>query len=338
MSRWRWLSAAAVLALAALTLAQSTMAAESRKIVFAVPGIPPIFSSVLEVIADKEGFFKKYGADVEVKFFESGTAAARALITGDIDLAASPTPLVTAQISNADANIVAIYGQPSPDFLLASVDPSKTQCKDLAGQPVGVDAIGGARSVALGEMLRPCGITLQQVEQVPLPSTGTQEAMIAGRITFGVIHLDEIPVLESQGKKVTIITSINKSNPVSHFGLFIVRRDRLAANREGYVRLMAGIIAAAHWIRDPKNLDKAAEIATVTGRTKDEAKAAIPKFNAINFWPADTDGLDRTKLEAVIATQVKTGNIKPGKTPVTYDRLVDRSVWRDANAMVMGKK
>jgi hypothetical protein len=28
------------------------------------------------------------------------------------------------------------------------------------------------------------------------------------------------------------------------------------------------------------------------------------------------------------------GGIKPGKAPVSYERLVDRTVWKDASAMV----
>jgi hypothetical protein len=50
-------------------------------------------------------------------------------------------------------------------------------------------------------------------------------------------------------------------------------------------------------------------------------------------WPAKDDGLDQKKLEAVIDTMVRVGNIRPGKAPVAYDRLVDRSIWRDAAAM-----
>ena len=37
---------------------------------------------------------------------------------------------------------------------------------------------------------------------------------------------------------------------------------------------------------------------------------------------------------AVVATAVKTGGILAGKQPVSYDRLVDRSVWKDAAALV----
>jgi hypothetical protein len=38
-------------------------------------------------------------------------------------------------------------------------------------------------------------------------------------------------------------------------------------------------------------------------------------------------------LEAVIADQEKAGGIKPGKTPIPYDRVVDRSIWKAASAI-----
>src|SRR3954467_10355770 len=112
---------------------------QSKKMVVAAPGIPPIFAGVIAFVAEKEGLFKKFGVDVEVRPFDTGTAAARAVLAGDIDLAISPTPLIVNQISNANANVVAIYGFPNPDWILASTDAAKTSCKDIVGQPVGVD-------------------------------------------------------------------------------------------------------------------------------------------------------------------------------------------------------
>ena len=44
--------------------------------------------------------------------------------------------------------------------------------------------------------------------------------------------------------------------------------------------------------------------------------------------------MDRTKIEAVAALMKKIGAIKPDKQPVAYDKLVDASVWKDADAMV----
>ena len=78
--------------------------------------------------------------------------AARAVVAGDVDMAWSPTPPVINQISNAGVPLVAVYGMPNPDWVIGTTEAGKT-CKDLVGQDVGVDSIGGARSVALRSML-----------------------------------------------------------------------------------------------------------------------------------------------------------------------------------------
>ena len=57
-------------------------------------------------------------------------------------------------------------------------------------------------------------------------------------------------------------------------------------------------------------------------------------FLDIEFWAAKDDGLPRNKLEATASLMKKIGAIKPDKEPVTFDNLVDASIWKDANAMV----
>ncbi len=308
-------------------------AAQEKKLVFAVPGIPPVFGSVIAFLADKEGLFKKYGVDVSVRPFDTGAAAARAVAAGDIDVALSPSPLIVNQISNADVKLVAIYGLEYPDWLIGSTDPKLKNCKDLNGQPVGVDSVGGARSIALKEMIVPCGIKIENVQQVAL-GTNVGAAMVAGQLKFGVLHIDDVPSIETQtGKPITVITTLKQVNPVSHYLLLVVRNDKLAQNRDAFVRLLAGLIDAGNYMRDPNNADRIAEVATVTGRSKAEAKSALKKYVDMEFWPNGHAWLTRKNLESVIKTQVVIGGIKPDKTPVSYERLTDPSVWRDARSM-----
>jgi ABC-type nitrate/sulfonate/bicarbonate transport system substrate-binding protein len=322
-------AAAAIVALAA----NGPAVAQGKKIVLATPGIPPIFATVIAYVAEKQGLFKKHGVNVEVRPFDNGTAAARAVIAGDVDMSLSPTPPVINQISNAGVPLVAIYGMNNPDWILATTEAGKT-CKDIVGQAVGVDSIGGARSVALRSMLVGCpGVKLEQANQVALGSN-TAPAMIAGRLSFGVLHLDDVAVIEAQGKKVHTLLAMKNTNPTSHYLLYVARQDHLKANRDGYVRAIAGLIEAARFMQDPKNADKVAEAAKVTGHDAKISKAALKIFLGINFWATTDDGMDRTKLEAVAKLMKKIGAIKADKEPVSYDKLVDTSVWKDANAMV----
>ena len=319
----------------ALASGGHTALAQGKKLVIGMPGIPPIFTTVQPLTAEKVGLFKKHGANVELRPFDNGTAAARAVIAGDIDMSMSPTPPVITQVSNTGANLVAIYGWPNADWVLASIDPAKTSCKDMVGQGVGVDSVGGARSVALRSLLAGgCPeVKIEQVQQVALGSNASA-AMLAGRLTFGVLHLDDLALIESQGKKLHVMLEMKKTSPNSHYLALMVRADKLKENRDAYVRTVAAFVDAARYMKDPKNADTVAEAATPTGHPKDISKAALKEFLAIDFWPSDNDGLDRHKLEATIALMKKINNIQPGKEPVAYDKLVDLTVWRDAVALL----
>ncbi len=129
-----------------------------------------------------------------------------------------------------------------------------------------------------------------------------------------------------------MVTTLKKVSPISHYNLFAVTADRLKQDRDAFVRVLAALIEAGDYLRNPKNADRVAQIATVTGRSAADAKPALKGYIDMEFWPKGTDGLTREKIESVIKTQAAIGGIKPGKVPVTYDQLVDPSVWKDALA------
>ncbi|MFN3658217.1 MAG: ABC transporter substrate-binding protein [Pseudolabrys sp.] len=321
-------------ALVAAALTGTSPAAAQEKVSIALPGIPPIYSVTIAHVAEKHGFFKKHGVNVEIRPFDNGTAAARAVVAGDVDMSWSPTPPVINQISNAGVPLVAVYGMPNPDWVVGTTETGKA-CKDLVGQEVGVDSVGGARSVALRSMIAGgCkNVKLEEIKQVALGS-GSGPAMIAGRLKYAVLHLDDLAAIEEQGKKLNVLLAMKNTNPTSHYLMLVVRKDNLAKKRDAVVRAVAGMVEAARFMNDPKNADAVAEVATVTGYNKTVSKAALKEFLAIDFWAAKDDGLPRQKLEAVAALMKRIGAINPDKQPVTYDALVDGSVWKDANAMV----
>src|SRR5690242_2276356 len=326
------LMAGAVLVAAALGTASPALA-QGKKLTIGLPGIPPVFSVTLAHVAEKEGFFKKHGVDVQIRAMDNGTAAARAVVSGDIDMSWSPTPPVINQVSNADVPLVAVYGMPNPDWVIGTTETGKT-CKDIVGQDVGVDSINGARSVALRSMLTGCpGVKIEDTKQIALGST-PGPALLAGQLKYAVLHLDDLAEIEHQGKKLNILLAMKNTNPTSHYLIMVARKDNLEKNRDAIVRTVAGMVEAARFMQDPKNADTVAEIAAATGHNKEVNKAALKAFLGIDFWAVKDDGMPRNKIEAVAALMKKIGSIKPDKEPVTYDAFVDGSVWKDANAMV----
>jgi len=316
-------------ACAALALTLCPAFGAAQQLTFGVPGIPPVFGGTIAYVAEKEGMFRKHGVDVTVRAFETGAAASRAVASGEIAVALSPSPLIISQVANTDVPLVGIWGMEHPDWLIGSTDPDAT-CQSLKGAPVGVDSVGGARSIALRTMLAGCKMKIDDVQQVGL-SSNVGAAMVAGQLKFGVLHIDDIPVIETEGrKKLKVVVWQKDSRPVDHYLFLVAHREQLAKNRDAYVRIVAALIDAERFIRKPANHAKVARHAAPTGRSGKIAEQALKEYIAMEFWPKDHDGLSRKNIELVGKIMVKVGNIKGGKKPAPYERIVDTSIWKDA--------
>jgi NitT/TauT family transport system substrate-binding protein len=325
---------AALLGLASPALPQ----AAGDRITIGLPGIPPVFIAVQAYVAQDQKLFDKYGVKVDLRPFDSGAAAARAVVAGDIALSVSPTPLLVTMISNANVELVGIYGYPKPDWQLGSMDPSKTKCEDVKGQPVGVDSIGGARSIALNQMLRKCNLSATDTQQIAL-SSNVGGAMVGGQIPFGVLHIDDVPVIEREAKKkVGIVIDLNDVTPVNHYLVLATTRDRVQKQKDSLVKVIAALIEAERFMRNPANADKVAQAAAPTGRTPSDAKTALVEYNKIGFWPKDEFGLTQQQFDAVLNVQKRVGGIREGATPLTFERFANQSLWDEAVKLADSRK
>jgi len=305
----------------------------AQQLTFGIPGIPAVFGGTIALVAEKEGFFKKRGVDVVVRQFETGAFASRAVVSGEIAAALPPTPLVISQVSNTDVPLVGIWGMENPDWLIGATD-ANADCAGMKGQGVGVDSVGGARSIALRTMLiGGCKMKIEDVQQVALGSN-VGAAMVAGQLKYGVLHIDDVPVIEAESRKPlkTIVTQ-KDSRPIDHYLILVVRKDKLAQNRDAYVRMVAALIDAERFMRDLANVAKVAQHAAPTGRSADFAAKALKVYLDMEFWPREKDGLTRNNLEVVAKVQKAVGNIKDDKALASYERLVDPTIWRDAYAL-----
>jgi len=336
------LRAAALAAVALIAAAPGATAADKEKLTIGMPGVPPVFGAVVFYVAKDVGIFDKYGLDVTVKAMDSGAAAANAVDSGSLDFSLSPSPFIATKVGNAGAKLKAIWGMEKSDWLIASMDPKKMSCDSMKGQGVGVDSPRGARWIPLNTYLvTKCKlVTDKDVPTVPLGTTvGT--AMASGQLTFGVLHMDDVPVIERMsGKKVNIIADLETIAPDQHYLLGVVRADTLAKKRDAFVRFDAALRDAVAYMRDPKNADKVATIAAVTKREKADALHALKAYNAMEFWPSNHAGLTKDRVMNAVNSQARIGKItkgksgiNPAKKPPTYEQLVDLSVWADAEKL-----
>src|SRR5919201_1288790 len=115
----------AALGVGATTAAAAHTAQAAKKdntLVLGVPGIPPVFLGVMPYVALQQGYYKRYGVDVQIKQFTTGTDAVRAVQAGQIDLPWSPTPFAPTLISKGTP-LVGIEGMDKVDWLIGSKNP-----------------------------------------------------------------------------------------------------------------------------------------------------------------------------------------------------------------------
>ncbi len=341
LTRRLLLQTAAVAGLVGATIAPQAASA-ADKLSIAVPGVPPVFSSVMVYTAKEGGFYEKYGLDVTVKPFNSGVAAARAVVSGAVDASLSPTAPVARMVSNAGVPLVALQGLEKPDWFIGSMDPKMNSCESLKGQAVGVDSPRGARWVQLQNMARPCKLVPDKDIPTVNLSSNVGAAMVAGQLTFGVLHLDDLPVIEREsGKKLTIVSEIEKAAPGTHYLMFVSTKKNIAEKRDLLVRALAAQIEATAFMYDPTNAEKVGAYAKATGRSHSDATNAVKVFTDFQYWPNGHNGLNKARIEKTIAIQAGIGKrtkgkagIDPEKGPVSVDALTDPSLWDEAQAMV----
>jgi NitT/TauT family transport system substrate-binding protein len=316
-------------------------AAAQQKLTIALPGVPPVFSTTFTFVAQRAGLYKKYGVDVTLKPMDSGVAAARAVVSGAVDVSLSPTPPVAVMISNAGVPLKVVQGLDRPDWLIGAMDPAINSCEKLKGVAVGVDSPRGARWVQLQNMVRPCNLLPDRDIPTVNLSANVGAAMVGGQIKAGVLHLDDIPVIEREsGKKVHVVARIEDSAPGTHYLVVATTKKTIAEKRDALVRMTAAHIEAVEMMYDRKNADKFAEYAKPTGRSQSDAKNSLLMYLDFGFWQKDTNGLEQKRVEKSIGIQVAIGKrtkgksgVNPDKAAVSFQDFADLTIWNDAMAL-----
>ncbi len=335
---WRTKSAAALSAIAVAVLGLSACGGSSSgasgsgampTITLGSPGIPPVISGLLPYIAQKEGFYKKYGVNVVIRNFQTGTDATRAVADGQLDAALMP-PALLMELAAKGVPVVGIQGQEVPDWLVASTDPAVSSCAQLKGQGVSVDAVGGIRYTALASMVKSCGLTIKDIKPLVFPGNNAPQGLIAGQLKVSVLHLNElIDVQQRLGSKVHVLMRMSQTSPSTMYEMYGVLKPTLAKKRQAFVDMVAAQIATLKWMTNPANLDKAAQLGTVVGDPAAVMKQALQQYYQMGFWTLNGSGMPQANVNKMIQVQIAVGNLTAASAP-SYAKIVDQTVYADA--------
>lgn len=283
-------------------------------------GMLRLTSSAPLFIAMDKGFFAEEGIEIEPQWFDAAHPIAVSTASSKVDVGATG---ITASLYNMAANgqklgIIADKGREQKGYsssaLLVTTDNYNAgvkSLKDLKGKRIGITQKGSTFHYMLGRMLETQGMSLNDVEIVPLNKLSAVMAALESKQIDGCI-LNEPNITKVQkagyGKLVVQVGDVipYQTSAIFYSPEFMNKKDAAVRFMRAYNKACNYYYEAAVEKKDPKKLDEVVNIvAKYVKAPAEDIKAGLPYI--------DKDG---KLLVSDIETQIK---------------------WYTANNMISGK-
>ena len=235
-----------------LFLATPVPASEKVKI-----GVLKLTSSAPIFIGVEKGFFKEFGVDPELVFFQAAAPIATALAAGQVDVGATglTAALYNIVLGGERLWIVADKGREWPGYPLTAIvvqkelwDGGLRGIVDLKGKRIGITQLGSTFHYHLGNVLEKHGLTLADVKVVPLQAMGAQLEALKGRQVDAIIVPQPFPgTAEAQGFGKVMAWG-GDMFPWQIAAIFYSKR--FAADRQSATNFMKGYVKASRYYHD----------------------------------------------------------------------------------------
>lgn len=247
-------------ALAALPVAASlpAFAQAPTKIVFGYTAVTD-FASVF--VAAEEGYFKKRGVEVELKFIPINSTIPAAIQSDSLQIG-GPTPSVFLQAVDGGLDHVVVAGggvtaKSITGFgLVARAGSGIKTAQDCVGKKIGVPGLGAFLHVTFRAWLKSQGVDFKKVNFVEA-SFPQQGDLLRGGSVDAVVSADPF---------MSRITDSGAGYVVSYYSTFLpegqptiihtARRDWVAQNPAAAKAFREALQEAATFMANPKNNDK----------------------------------------------------------------------------------
>ncbi len=150
-------------------------------------GISLTDASALAFIAEDRGYFADNGLDVAVRDCDSGAAAVRALLAGEVDVATTASFVVVKNgFDNPGLRILGITAQMDIVEVIARRDRGIEQPSDLAGKRIGL-AMGSSAEFFISSFLVLNDLSILDVELVDISPPQMHGAIESGDVDAVVV-------------------------------------------------------------------------------------------------------------------------------------------------------
>src|SRR3954452_10331009 len=201
-------------------------------------GLLPFSESLGAVIAERQGFFKAEGLDVEVTKFESGALAVPVLQSGRIDIAFSNTvATLQAMEQGLDAVVLApgaVVRSSPPDTTTALIvrKGSLSSLKDLEGKRVAVNVINSTTWLHAVAALDQHGIDRTKVRFTEVPFPQMNDPLLNGQLD-AVLQVEPFrSALMATDKAEILIWTYVETAPKSDITQYIALTSWVEKNRD----------------------------------------------------------------------------------------------------------
>jgi NitT/TauT family transport system substrate-binding protein len=288
-----WLGAAVIAVLGA-----ATAQAESLKIAVPQRGL---WDTSIPEFAQKQGWLKEAGLDVEILYTDGGGATLQAVISGSVDLGMANGTLGVMGVvaKGAPVRIVSAQMTGTPDlYWYAKADSGIKSLKDLGeGKTASFSAVGSSSNLILLALLKQAGSKAKPVSTGGPPATLTQ--VMTGQIDvgwgappFGLKELNE--------KKIVIVARSADAAEMKDqtVRVNLANLESLKSKRDAITKFMQVYQRTLDWCySDPKAIDVFAETAHIP---HDIAKQSVDEFYPKQASQiGEIRGLDRTLKDAL---------------------------------------
>jgi NitT/TauT family transport system substrate-binding protein len=241
-------------------------------------GIQPWIGYGPWYIAAEKGFFADQGIDVKLTNFTTDNDLNSAFASGKMDVANAATHTALKLVeAGLDAKLVLVEDvSTTADAIVAG--PEIGSIKDLAGQRVAYEE-GTTSDILLRFALAENGMSIDDIEPVPLPAADAGSALIAGRVPAAVTYEPYLSTALKQDQGSELLYTAGE-NP----GLIsdvLIASDDMLAERPGQLAALAGAWAQAvdFYMKDPKAGQRI--IADAVGAKVEELATA---FDGVKFF------------------------------------------------------
>jgi len=259
MERRTFLKSAGALGLAAAVgpNAFAQGAPEKAKVTLGVGGKPLLYYLPL-TIAERKGFFKEQGLEVEINDFGGGAKSLQALIGGSVDVVTGAYELtIRMQAKGQDVVAVTELGR-FPAIVIAAKKDKAGQIKsaaDFKGLKIGVTAPGSSTALTAQYAMVKAGLKPSDAAIIGVGSGASAvAAMKKGEIDV-ISHLDPvIAKLEADGDIQVLIDTRTESGTRGLFGgsnpaaVLYTKQDFIEKNPNTTQRLVNAFMKALKWI------------------------------------------------------------------------------------------